>query len=68
MAGTENLRVAVTLSGGGYRAAVSHAGLLAGLDAHCVPVHVLSTVSGGSIAGAAYALGVPPARLLPPGF
>ena len=54
--------VAVALSGGGYRAAVTHAGLLAGLDAQCVPVHIVSSVSGGSIIGAAYALGVPPAE------
>ena len=54
------IQVAVTLSGGGYRAALSHAGLLAALDDQCVPIQILSTVSGGSIAGAAYALGVPP--------
>jgi predicted acylesterase/phospholipase RssA len=54
------IRVAVTLSGGGYRAAIIHAGLLAALDAHCVPIHILSTVSGGSIIGAAYDAGVPP--------
>ena len=52
----------MALSGGGYRAAVTHAGLLAGLDAQCVPVHIVSSVSGGSIIGAAYALGVPPAE------
>ncbi|HUR72222.1 MAG TPA: patatin-like phospholipase family protein [Candidatus Limnocylindrales bacterium] len=56
------IRVAVTLSGGGYRAALIHAGFLASLDAQCVPVHVLSTVSGGSIIGASYAMGVPPAQ------
>ena len=61
------IEVAATLSGGGYRAALSHAGLLAALDDQCVPVHLLSTVSGGSIVGAAYALGMPPqefARIL----
>ena len=57
-----DMRVAVALSGGGYRAAVTHAGLLAGLDAQCVPIHIISSVSGGSIIGAAYALGVPPAE------
>ena len=56
------IRVAVTLSGGGYRAALIHAGFLASLDAQCVPVHLLSTVSGGSIVGAIYAMGVPPAQ------
>jgi len=59
--------VAVTLSGGGYRAALIHAGLLAFLDERCVPIHYLSTVSGGSIIGGYYALGYRPedfARLL----
>jgi Patatin-like phospholipase len=61
------LDVAVTLSGGGYRAALTHAGLLAFLDSHCIPIHYLSSVSGGSIIGASYALGYKPedfARLL----
>jgi predicted acylesterase/phospholipase RssA len=53
-------RVAVALSGGGYRAAVVHAGVLSSLDEAGVPVHYLSTVSGGSIVGAAYALGWSP--------
>jgi hypothetical protein len=53
-------RVAVALSGGGYRAAMVHAGLLSALDRAGVPVHYLSTVSGGSIVGAAYALGWSP--------
>jgi predicted acylesterase/phospholipase RssA len=53
-------RVAVALSGGGYRAAVVHAGILSSLDEAGVPVHYLSTVSGGSIVGAAYALGWSP--------
>jgi len=60
--GRDPLRVAVALSGGGYRAAVSHAGVLAALDAQCLPIAYLTTVSGGSIVGAAYALGVPPAE------
>ena len=54
------VRVAVTLSGGGYRASVVHAGLLSALDRAGLPVHYLSTVSGGSITGATYALGWPP--------
>jgi predicted acylesterase/phospholipase RssA len=54
------INVAVALSGGGYRAALSHAGVLAALDDQCVPIRILSTVSGGSIIGAAYVLGVPP--------
>jgi hypothetical protein len=54
------IRIAVTLSGGGYRAAVTHSGVLAALDEQCVPIDLLSTVSGGSIVGASYVLGVPP--------
>jgi predicted acylesterase/phospholipase RssA len=53
----EPLEIAVTLSGGGYRAAVTQAGLLAALDQHCVPIKYLSTVSGGSIIGGYYSLG-----------
>lgn len=56
------IRVAVALSGGGYRAAVTHAGLLAALEEACIPLEYLSTVSGGSIIGAYYALGFPPER------
>lgn len=54
------LVVAVALSGGGYRAATVHAGLLQALEDHCVPIRYLSTVSGGSIIGAYYALGYRP--------
>jgi hypothetical protein len=63
-AGDQPIRVAVALSGGGYRAAVAHAGLLAALDRECVPIDYLTTVSGGSILGATYALGVPPLEFL----
>ncbi|MDQ3997862.1 MAG: patatin-like phospholipase family protein, partial [Gemmatimonadota bacterium] len=53
-------RVAVAVSGGGYRAALFHAGVLAGLTCIQVPVSGLSTVSGGSIIGAYYAVGGEP--------
>ena len=56
----EPIRIAVSLSGGGYRAAVVHAGLLAALSSQCIPITYLSTVSGGSIIGAYYALGLRP--------
>lgn len=52
--------VALTLSGGGYRAAMTHAGVLWTLDQARIPIKALSTVSGGSIVGAAYAMGWPP--------
>jgi hypothetical protein len=50
--------VAVTLSGGGYRAAAVHAGILWTLDQAGIPIDILSTVSGGSIVGASYAMGM----------
>src|SRR5437867_1637895 len=52
--------LAVALSGGGYRAALIHAGLLAYLKDQKVSIDVLSAVSGGSILGAAIAMGVTP--------
>lgn len=62
--GDRQIHVAVALSGGGYRAALAHAGLLAALDHQCVPIDYLTTVSGGSIIGTAYALGIPPSAFL----
>jgi predicted acylesterase/phospholipase RssA len=53
-------RLAVAVSGGGYRAALFHAGMLAGLECIHTPVNALSTVSGGSIIGAYYAVGGEP--------
>jgi predicted acylesterase/phospholipase RssA len=61
-AGWNGPAVAVALSGGGYRAALTHAGLLSILDQAQIPVHVLSTVSGGSIVGGSYAAGWTPAQ------
>ena len=50
-------RIALSLSGGGYRAAAFHLGTLAMLDRLGLlgNVRALSTVSGGTITGAAYA-------------
>ncbi|GEM_PF-6322741 len=59
-AGGRPMIIALALSGGGYRAAAIHAGLLQALDERCVPIRYLTTVSGGSIIGAYYALGYPP--------
>lgn len=52
--------VGIALSGGGYRAAAYHAGVLDTLDRLGVPITNVSTVSGGSIIGAFYALGGEP--------
>jgi hypothetical protein len=61
---SERPTVALALSGGGYRAAMTHAGVLWALDQAGIPVKALSTVSGGSIVGAAYALGWTPERFV----
>jgi predicted acylesterase/phospholipase RssA len=54
------LSIGVALSGGGYRAALYHAGVLEGLEElNLAPSH-LTTVSGGSIIGSFYALGGAP--------
>lgn len=58
------IRIGVALSGGGYRAALMHAGVLHMLDSLGIPVSAMSTVSGGSIIGAYYALGGRPEALL----
>jgi predicted acylesterase/phospholipase RssA len=58
----EPITVAVALSGGGYRAATFHAGVLKALDDQHVPIRYVATVSGGSIIGAYYALGHKPER------
>jgi uncharacterized repeat protein (TIGR01451 family) len=59
-----NSRVGLALSGGGYRAAVMHAGVLDQLEhMGLTPTHI-STVSGGSIIGGFYSLGGEPKDLL----
>jgi len=56
-------RIGLALSGGGYRAALVHAGMLSALDEMAARrdssfrIDVISTVSGGSIIGAFYATG-----------
>lgn len=54
------LRIGLALSGGGYRAAVFHTGVLEALESLGVRVTHLSTVSGGSLIGAYYAVGGDP--------
>lgn len=55
------LRIGLALSGGGYRAALVHAGVLQELSAHGVPVTNIGSVSGGSIIGAFLSRGGDPA-------
>jgi NTE family protein len=57
-AGTKTEKLGLALSGGGFRAAFFHVGVLARLaEIGLLPkVEVISTVSGGSIVGAAYYL------------
>lgn len=50
-------RLGLALSGGGFRAALMHAGVLAALEDLGIPVAGLATVSGGSIIGGYYMLG-----------
>lgn len=58
------LRVGLALSGGGYRAALAHAGVVDALGQLGVPVTHLSAVSGGSIIGAYLAEGGAPGDFL----
>jgi predicted acylesterase/phospholipase RssA len=57
-------RVAVALSGGGYRAALFHAGVLSELERLGVRPQAVSSVSGGSIIGSFYAVGGRPEEFL----
>lgn len=58
------LKFAIALSGGGYRAAMLHAGVLRALEEKGAPPTNISTVSGGSIIGAYYTLGGAPSDFL----
>lgn len=59
-----DLRVGVALSGGGYRAALVHAGVVDALSQLGVPVTHLSSVSGGSIIGSFLSVGGSPRDFL----
>jgi predicted acylesterase/phospholipase RssA len=56
-----SLRIGLAMSGGGYRAALVHAGVLQELAARGIPVTNIASVSGGSIIGAFVAHGGDPA-------
>ena len=55
-----SINVGVALSGGGYRAAIFHAGVLQGLQSFDVPVSSIAAVSGGAIIASAYREGIQP--------
>ena len=58
------LRVGLALSGGGYRAALVHAGVLQELAARGIPVTNIASVSGGSIIGSFIGQGGDPADFI----
>jgi predicted acylesterase/phospholipase RssA len=60
----KSARVGLALSGGGFRAALMHAGVLSALDDAAIPVRAISAVSGGAIIGSYYAAGGPPEKFL----
>jgi predicted acylesterase/phospholipase RssA len=62
--GPHQPKIAIALSGGGYRAALFHAGVLDALAEHGISFQAMSTVSGGSIFGAFYAIGGEPKQFL----
>ncbi len=59
-----DLHVGVALSGGGYRAALMHAGVLDALEELRVNVTHISSVSGGAILASYYAIGGSPQQFV----
>jgi predicted acylesterase/phospholipase RssA len=57
-------KTAVALSGGGYRAALFHAGVLSELERLKISVQAISSVSGGSIIASFYTVGGEPENFL----
>jgi predicted acylesterase/phospholipase RssA len=60
----DDVRVGLCLSGGGYRAALLHSGVVAQLEKLEIPIHCISSVSGGSIFAAFYESGGAPEEFL----
>jgi NTE family protein len=56
------LRIGLAL-GGGFARGIAHAGVLAVLERHNIPIHCITGVSAGSIVAAAYASGASPAEI-----
>jgi predicted acylesterase/phospholipase RssA len=59
-----SINVGLALSGGGYRAALFHAGVLSVLEREHIPVTRISSVSGGAIIASFYALGGSPEQFV----
>lgn len=57
-------RIAIALSGGGYRAALLHAGVISELDRMHIPIQAVSSVSGGSILSSFWIAGGAPEEFL----
>jgi predicted acylesterase/phospholipase RssA len=60
----DGLAIGLALSGGGYRAALMHAGVLDALDRLRVPITTIASVSGGSIIASYYVAGGRPRDFL----
>jgi hypothetical protein len=61
---SSSARVAICLSGGGYRAALYHAGVTRELEKIRIPIQAISSVSGGSIFSSFYIAGGSPDEFL----
>jgi predicted acylesterase/phospholipase RssA len=59
-----SVKIGLALSGGGYRAALLHAGVLSALEDFHIPVEVISSVSGASIVSGFYVRGGSPKQFV----
>jgi predicted acylesterase/phospholipase RssA len=59
-----SIHIGLALSGGGYRAALLHAGVVEALESEGIRVTCMSSVSGGSIFASYYALGGSPQQFV----
>jgi predicted acylesterase/phospholipase RssA len=57
-------KIGLAMSGGGYRAALFHAGVISALEQSSIPIQVMTSVSGGSIFASFYSRGGTPDQFL----
>ncbi|MBR0801259.1 patatin-like phospholipase family protein [Bradyrhizobium jicamae] len=57
-------KIGLAMSGGGYRAALFHAGVVSALEQFHIPIQVMSSVSGASIFASFYSRGGTPDQFL----